>query len=342
MGLFDQIREPVFLRQSDRAEKQIEMLKVLRPSLNEEGQLMLEKDIRCLEYGIQGENNIIFELKNSHMPMYILQDICLEAGDLKAQIDFLVFTRKICFVIECKNLYGDIEITKSGDFIRSMTFGTKKVKEGIYSPITQNERHLQLMKKIKQDSKSNVLLRALVGQGFENFNKSIVVLANPKTIVSTQYASKEIKEKVIRADQVVSYIKKACNESKVPESSDKDLLKWAQSYLELHKEPQQNYCTKYADYQIDQQVEGTLEKSNYQEIQDIEKTEVYLALKEYRLNKSKEEKIKPYYIYNNNELKALISIMPNNKEELQKIQGFGIVKTAKYGEEIISILNKHR
>lgn len=46
-----------------------------------------------------GENNIEFELKNSHFPMYILHDIYLEDGDLSAQIDYLVFTKKNCFVI---------------------------------------------------------------------------------------------------------------------------------------------------------------------------------------------------------------------------------------------------
>lgn len=65
-----------------------------------------------LEYGIAGEKNIEFELKNSHKPMYILHDIYIQDGDLSAQIDYLVFTKKICFVIECKYLYRDIEINK--------------------------------------------------------------------------------------------------------------------------------------------------------------------------------------------------------------------------------------
>lgn len=51
------------------------------------------------------------------MPMYILHDLYIEDGELSVQIDYLVITRKICFVIECKNLYGDIEINNSGDFV---------------------------------------------------------------------------------------------------------------------------------------------------------------------------------------------------------------------------------
>lgn len=72
--------------------------------------------------------------------MYILHDIYLENGDLSAQIEYIVFTKKICFVIECKNLYGDIEINSSGDFIQATEFAGTKKNEFIYSPITQNKR----------------------------------------------------------------------------------------------------------------------------------------------------------------------------------------------------------
>ena len=220
MGLFDKLREPVFLKESSNSAVQLEKLKALEPMLNDEGKSLLRQDIRCLEYGITGENNIAFELKNSHMPMYILHDIYLEDGDLNAQIDYLVFTRKICFVIECKNLVGNIEINNAGDFVREMEFSGKKKKEGIYSPITQNKRHLELMKKMKVDSKANILIKFMAGKYFEHAYKPIVVLANPKTILNAKFAKKDVKDQVIRADQLVSYIKEMCNNSKEPDQSD--------------------------------------------------------------------------------------------------------------------------
>ena len=81
---------------------------------------------------------------------------------------------------------------------RTMEFGGRKKKEGIYSPITQNQRHLELMKKIKIDNKNNILIKFMAGRYFEDFNKS--VLANPKTVLNAKYAKKEVKDKVIRAD----------------------------------------------------------------------------------------------------------------------------------------------
>lgn len=157
MALFNKLKDPIFLKESSDAEKQLERLRALVPLLSTEGQAIIKQDIKYLEYGIAGEKNIAFELKNSHMPMYILHDIYLEDGDLNAQIDYLVFTKKMCFVIECKNLYGNVEINNAGDFVRTMEFSGRRKREGIYSPITQNQRHLELMKRIKINSKGNVL-----------------------------------------------------------------------------------------------------------------------------------------------------------------------------------------
>ena len=241
MRLFNKLKEPIFLKESSDSEEQIEKLKALEPSLNKKGQNILRQDIRRIEYGIAGEKNIAFELKNSHMPMYILHDIYLEDGDLSAQIDYLVFTRKICLVIECKNLIGDIEINNRGEFVRTTNFGGRKQKEGIYSPITQNQRHLELMRKIRVDNKNNILTKYAADSSFEDFYKSIVVLANPKTILNSKYAKKEVKDKVIRADQLVQYIKDMYKQSKELKSSDKRLFEWAQSYLDLHKEVDKDY-----------------------------------------------------------------------------------------------------
>ena len=64
-------------------------------------------------------------------------------------------------------------------------------------------------------------------------------------------------------------------------------------------------------------------------------------LKAYRLDKSREEKIKPYYIFNNNQMADLIAKMPASKQELQTVSGFGPVKAEKYGDDILRIVKKY-
>lgn len=341
MGIFDKMREPEFLKESSDIERQLEVLRKLEPNLNQEGKKKIQEDIRSLEYGLLGEKNIAFELKNSHMPMYILHDIYLESGDLSAQIDYLVVTRKMCFIIECKNLYGNIEINQAGDFIRTVEFSGHKKKEGIYSPVTQNQRHLELLRKIKLERKTNLLTRKIAESSFYDFHKAVVVLANPKTILSARYAKKEIKDQVIRADQLVNYIKAVYEKSKELEFSDKQLLAWAQGFLDMHQEIQKNYIMKYDKYRCETPNDGTENSAEDQlsiDPNEVEETDLYKKLKQYRLEKSREEKIKPYYIYNDNQLKDLIDKNPKTKKELLAVSGFGAAKTEKYGDAVLEIL----
>ncbi len=354
MGLFSKMQNPVFLKEDSNAKKQLETLKDLLPLLNKEGQEKLAQNIKKLEYGIEGEKNIAFELKNSHMPMYILHDIYLSDGELEAQIDYLIFTKKICFVVECKNLIGNIKITNGGDFVRLLDYRDKGKNKGIYSPITQNRHHLELMKKMKKDSKRNILSKAVLDQTFDKRYKSIVVLANPQTIIDYKYAKKEIREQIVRSDRLIEYIKESNKESNLKEVSDSQMLEWANFYLGLHIEAEKDYMSKYDCYRISQNentvVESNMkkcgnlereeEKNFYSIDNEIEQSEIFQILKTFRLRKSREENIKPYYIYNDVQLKELIAKMPASLEELKKVNGFGEVKTKKYGREILDILSE--
>ncbi|WP_234121327.1 HRDC domain-containing protein [Clostridium hydrogenum] len=170
-------------------------------------------------------------------------------------------------------------------------------------------------------------------------------------LLNSKYAKKEVKAKVIRADQLVKYIKEMYESSKLSVDSDEKMLAWAQSYLDLHNDIEKDYTGKYEKYKINiltsQQLAEETEaqvgkvKSAIVEELPVEETEIFKELKTYRLDKSHEEKIKPYYIYNNNQLKDLISKMPRNKEELKMIAGFGDVKANKYGDDILNIIKKY-
>jgi len=235
MRLFDKIKEPIFLKEDSSAVSQLLALQELASTASGILAEKLEHEIKCVEAGIFGENTIIYELRNSHIPMFILHDLYLEYGELSAQIDFLIVTRKHQYVIECKNLYGDIEINSNGDFVRNASFGRYKKKEGIYSPITQNKRHLELIKQIRSAEKSNFLLKVLFENNFYNNCRSIVVLANSKTVLNAKYAKKEIKDQIIRADQLSAYIRRIDADPKATEISEKDMDALAQFFCGIHK-----------------------------------------------------------------------------------------------------------
>lgn len=128
--LFDK-RQPELVKADSSAKAQLAALESLRGTLPPKAEKQLEADIRNLRAGIAGEEQVLFELMNSHMDLLVLHDLQLEHNGLEAQIDFLVLTPHRFFVLETKRLYGDIEVTARGDFIRRLPGGRR---EGIYSP----------------------------------------------------------------------------------------------------------------------------------------------------------------------------------------------------------------
>ena len=148
----------------------------------------------------------------------------------------MIITRKCIFVIECKNLIGNIEVNNNGDFIRTLNFNGRYKKEGIYSPITQNNRHLDLIKKVRLEAKSNIITRALFEKSFYDNYKSVIVLANPKSVLNIKYAGKEVKNKVIKVDQLINHIKKINLNSRLSNSSDKHMEDLALFFLKSHKD----------------------------------------------------------------------------------------------------------
>ena len=141
------IKEPTFITDECDAQAQIVKMEALKKTASPEISKQIEQDIKMLAYGISGENMVAYELKHSYMPILILRDLYLEYKGLTAQIDYVVIDTKFLLIIECKKMTGDIEVTNTGDFIRLFKNSAGKIykKEGIYSPIVQNERHLELI-----------------------------------------------------------------------------------------------------------------------------------------------------------------------------------------------------
>ena len=244
MGFFDK-HEPVILKESSSAKAQLEALESLRGTLPANAEKQLEKEIRTLEAGIKGEQSILFELKNSHMDMYVLHDLFLEHNGLTAQIDFLVLTPQRFFVLESKQLYGDIRITERGEFIRRYKGGGE---EGFYSPVTQNQRHIDLIHAMKRDSRG-ALLNLLVDKDFDDVYRSLIVLANAKTVIDDRAAPEDVRCKIIRADQLVSTIKaingeKGAGRDKTAMSAIHKNAEW---FLAQHKENPVDYVARFLE-----------------------------------------------------------------------------------------------
>lgn len=255
MGLFSKAGQPIIYKESSDAKEYLRRLEELYQNAGGTLKEDIDKEIKIVKAGIVGEDQILYELKNSGMDMYVLHDILLESGDSSAQIDFFVITSKMYFIIECKNLFGNIEIDNKGNFIRTLEYNGRRYREGIYSPITQNERHLQVIKNILLEE-AGLLKRAVVNTSFHQLYCPLVVLANPKTVLNDRYAKKEIKQKVIRADNLVMTMKEINRNSDQMRSSKNQMQKAAQEILERNVEQRKDYLKKYEEmlrrYEADQ------------------------------------------------------------------------------------------
>ena len=264
MGLFDKIKKPIFLNSTLGIEEDIRYLEYILENAPQDMKSKIEKDISNLKYGLKGEQSIIYELKNSGIPMFVIQDLYLEDDGLNAQIDFLVITRDKNYIIESKNMFGDILVCDNGDFLRK--YGDKNHK--IYSPITQCERHLQIIKNSRIKAKNNILSKYLFEKNFANQYIPLVIMANPTGKINTKYAPESIKNKVIGIDQLVRVIKENTNQKEL--SSEKTIEDLAKFFLSLNKENPKNYFNKYKELAIKTYVASSNSLENTTTLESIQ------------------------------------------------------------------------
>lgn len=258
LDMFDKIKSPTVLKDNEDFRNEIKELEVLYESKTGNDKKRLENLIKNMKKGLQGEEQIIFELKHSGIPMFIIQDLYLvDENDLSCQIDCLIITRYNIYIIESKNIYGNITINNSGDFIR--TTNNKKIR--MYSPITQNQRHLEVLKSVRGASLTNFIIKNRFLNNFDNMYHNLVVIANSSSMVNSKYAPKGIKSKLVQVDYLASYIKKMDSKKEV-KISGKDFEDVANFYLRECKVNPKKYMDKFKE---DDSEDVSVEKSEVSE-----------------------------------------------------------------------------
>jgi len=367
VGLFDlifdkdKLKDTVFIKEFSDENQLLKDLEELSSKVASDKKKYIERDANLLKIGLSGEKNVYYELKNSFVPMYCLHDIRLEYKDYVAQFDFIVITNKFIYVLETKKLVGDIQINSDGEFIRFIKDRNGKLikREGMASPISQNQKHIDILRKI------------LVDKGFIESTpiKSLVVVANSKTVVDKKYASKITKEAICKYDNVAAVIKKELGKES-PVNLQGSKMKGIADFLnEANTVKKYDLVAKYSLTEEDFKVksvdskeqlfeetviveETVIEKEtvivkepvveeivNEDEVNCANDEELEKRLKSYRLDTSRAANIKPYFVFNNEGLSQLLIHKPKSIEELSKIRGFGEKNIEKYGQAIIEIIN---
>lgn len=159
-------------------------------------------------------------------PMLILHNVYFEVEGRAAQIDFLVFTKKFCVVIESKFWTKNIEVNCNGEFV--VVDGSRR--PGMYSPITQNKRHMEVIKQLELERTGEIT------PSFKEIYKSLIVFSNDEILINKEAATNEVNNQVLRRDQLVEYIENEYKVSENPELSDAQLEEWAKWFLDRSKD----------------------------------------------------------------------------------------------------------
>ena len=332
MGLIDsaidafRFKDTFFYKENSDLQSKYDALKKLNEEYPNNEELLSELFI--VKKGLDGENEIAYQLKKAHIGMYVLRDIKVKHEDLTAQIDYVIITPVYTYYVECKNLVGNITVTDKGDFIREFTINGKKIKKGMYSPLRQVEAQREVIRKI-WESNSSAIKKFFASKNFDYYRRVLVVAANQDTILNTNRAPKEMKYKILRADALVRQIEYDLDHRGNDEylESKKGMEEMAQSYVDLSSKEEINYY----DYYKEKYCNNVSAPIN-DDLKD--------RLIELRKNRSNEMNIPAYYVFTNEELDKLVELRPKTIEELKNANILTTIKIKTHGEEIIKVINK--
>ena len=326
MGLIDsaidalRFKETVFFKENSDLQLKYDALDKLNNEYpnNEE----LQSELYIVKKGLEGENEIAYQLKKSNIGMYVLRDIKLKHKDLKAQIDYIIITPVFTYYVECKNLVGNIMVTDKGDFIREFTVNGKKIKKGMYSPLRQVEAQREVVRKI-WESNSSTIKKLFASKNFDYYRRVLVVAANQDTILNTNKAPKDMKYKILRADSLIRQIEYdlAHIDSIDYVESKKGMEEIAQAYLDLSLKEDIDYYNYYKEKYCDTSNDDVLREK----------------LIEFRKKRSTEMNIPAYYVFTNDELEQLIRLKPKKLDDLKNSNILSSIKIKTHGEQIIEI-----
>ena len=100
-----------------------------------------------------------------------------------------------------------------------------------------------------------------------------------------------------------------------------------------------DYWSAVVFYDIKKNIEKPKEeKPNFDDLSQHEK-EIFMALKQWRNDFASNLGWSAFRVCHNSHLMAIADAKPESLEELAKVKGFGEVRTEKYGEDILAILN---
>lgn len=268
-------------------------------------------------YGLEGEDRVNYQLNNLYLPLVCLYDVRIEEDFGGAQADFIVISKEKIYILEVKNLYGNVKVTKSGDVIRVIPRKNQIEEEGMDNPFTQTHRQMMMFK------------RLLDNNGYHMEFEYLIVMGNPHTAI---YFEGD-KYPMIRYDNIINFFESKIDQNctisefnKLIEIGEfiksKNKIKEFHSFDQMHKKltTDSNSAPKFVGKDL----------------------ELYEEILEFRRKLGKERNLPLCNIFLNSDAENMVKLKPKTPAELMNIPGIKYRKYLLFGEAILAIIQKYR
>ncbi len=192
----------------------------------------IKEDLRKRQAGYNGERAISYYL--DFLPekdYFVFHDLRLPSGHHYFQIDYLILSRRLAFILECKNFYGTLLLEDSfNQLIRT----ANDKEEGFHNPLVQARWHQQQ------------LTTFLSSHGYSQIPIDyLVAFSSPSTIIKSNSRNPSILKKIVHG----YYLLERLNEMERVYKNDvidrKGMRKLCKLLLKSHVPSNQDILLKY-------------------------------------------------------------------------------------------------
>ncbi|KQL21245.1 nuclease-related domain-containing protein [Cytobacillus solani] len=192
----------------------------------------IKEDLRKRLAGYNGERALSYYL--DFLPdkdYFIFHDLCLPNGPHHFQIDYLVLSRHLAFILECKNFYGTLLLEDSfNQLIRT----ANDKEEGFQNPISQTKWHQQQLSTF------------LNSYGYSQIPIDyLVAFSSPSTILKTNSRSQSLLKRIVHGYNLLDRLNEIGKAYKKDVIEMKHLRKLCKLLLKSHVPSDQNISQKY-------------------------------------------------------------------------------------------------
>jgi hypothetical protein len=228
----------MLLKSADDKSDRIKLLETLSQSdrFDDWSKKKLAQELANLREGLIGEKEAAFHINalfGDSKNVIVIHDLRLEHEGGTVQIDHLAISRFFyVYVIESKNYGANVDINERGEF--SVRYG-RNPPFGIESPIEQNRRHVEALRKLFVQ---HGITSRVSAPTFRS-----VVMFHPKAVIKRPRQERFDTSMVIKADQFRTLHEKTADAASTLEVfksianvvSHEMLLEWGNRLVSLHK-----------------------------------------------------------------------------------------------------------